>query len=586
MATYKTPGVYVEEVSTLPPSVAEVSTAIPVFIGYTEKSGTLKGKSVRINTMLEFEQTFGKAFAAKFQVTVGSNGTGEESISVAKVSEANENASLLYYSLKLYFDNGGGVCYVISTGDFQATPAKADFEAALESLKKEDEPTLILLTDAVNLGKDEYYDLCKQALDQCAELGDRFLIADVIRTEKTADDKKTDGAAQKADDIQDFRDAIGTNNLRYGAAYTPYLQTLIPYQYAEDLVMLPANGTRSFTSYKQTDAIEISYSGKDTAAPSVKITISTPVVASSTKKTTTDKVAAASDTATLPDAEFKITGAALEISVPKEFKGSQLVAKWDEWSGKKNPVAGFAIKISGKGDAEIVAADATMPVLLAATEATLQSKQQSFTGLYNKIKAELTKQKVTLPPSAAIAGIYARTDRERGVWKAPANVSLNSVLGPALKINDKEQEDLNIDPQAGKSINAIRSFTGKGTLVWGARTLAGNDNEWRYVSVRRLFNLIEESTKKATAFAVFEPNDTTTWLKVKAMIDSYLYGLWQQGALAGATAEMAYYVNVGLGKTMTSQDVLEGRLIVDIGVAAVRPAEFIVIRFMHKLQQS
>ena len=190
MATYKTPGVYVEEVSTLPPSVAEVSTAIPVFIGYTEKSGTLKGKPVRINTMLEFEQTFGKAFAAKFQVTVGSNGTGEEHISVAKVSEKDENASLLYYSLKLYFDNGGGACYVISTGDFQATPAKTDFDAALESLRKEDEPTLILLTDAVNLGKNEYYALCKQALDQCAELGDRFLIADVIRTEKTADKDK------------------------------------------------------------------------------------------------------------------------------------------------------------------------------------------------------------------------------------------------------------------------------------------------------------------------------------------------------------------------------------------------------------
>jgi phage tail sheath protein FI len=123
-------------------------------------------------------------------------------------------------------------------------------------------------------------------------------------------------------------------------------------------------------------------------------------------------------------------------------------------------------------------------------------------------------------------------------------------------------------------------------LVWGARTLAGNDNEWRYISVRRLFNLIEESTKKATAFAVFEGNDATTWLKVKAMIDSYLYGLWQQGALAGSSAEAAYYVNIGLGKTMTSQDVLEGRLIVEIGIAAVRPAEFIVIKFMHKLQEA
>jgi hypothetical protein len=98
--------------------------------------------------------------------------------------------------------------------------------------------------------------------------------------------------------------------------------------------------------------------------------------------------------------------------------------------------------------------------------------------------------------------------------------------------------------------------------------------------------MIEESTQKATAFAVFEPNDATTWLKVKAMIESFLYGLWQQGALAGPTADAAYFVNVGLGVSMTAQDILEGRMIVEIGIAAVRPAEFIILRFSHKMQQA
>ena len=161
----------------------------------------------------------------------------------------------------------------------------------------------------------------------------------------------------------------------------------------------------------------------------------------------------------------------------------------------------------------------------AAAAATLASIQSTQTAVYNQVKTRLAQQRVILPPSAAIAGIYARVDRDRGVWKAPANVSVSSVIGPVSKISHQAQEDLNVDPTAGKSINAIREFTGKGTLVWGARTLAGNDNEWRYVPVRRLFNLIEESTQKATAFAVFEPNDATTWLKVKAMIESYLYGL-------------------------------------------------------------
>src|SRR5207249_9220383 len=180
--------------------------------------------------------------------------------------------------------------------------------------------------------------------------------------------------------------------------------------------------------------------------------------------------------------------------------------------------------------------------------------------------------------------VYAATDTKRGVWKAPANVALADVIEPMVKLDNNMQDGLNVDADTGKSINALRAFAGKGTLVWGARTLAGNDNEWRYVSVRRLFITIEESTKKASAFAVFEPNDQSTWLKVKAMIESYLYGLWQQGALAGSKPEDAYYVHVGLGTTMTPQDVLEGRMIVEIGVAAVRPAEFIVLRFSHKMQ--
>ncbi len=144
-----------------------------------------------------------------------------------------------------------------------------------------------------------------------------------------------------------------------------------------------------------------------------------------------------------------------------------------------------------------------------------------------------------------------------------------------------------LEPRAHvAAICGRRAFTGRGILVWGARTLAGNDNEWRYVSVRRLFNLIEESVRKSTAFAVFEPNDATTWLKVKGMAEGYLFGLWERGALAGSTPEAAYFVNVGLGKTMTAQDVLEGRMLVELGVAAVRPAEFIILRFTHKLQEA
>ncbi|HET9976067.1 MAG TPA: phage tail sheath C-terminal domain-containing protein [Burkholderiaceae bacterium] len=208
------------------------------------------------------------------------------------------------------------------------------------------------------------------------------------------------------------------------------------------------------------------------------------------------------------------------------------------------------------------------------------------TGIANAVRAELNRYRLVLPPSAAVAGIYAQVDTTRGVWKAPANVPVANVIEPAVRLDDRAQEILNVDPTSGKSVNALRAFAGKGTLVWGARTLAGNDNEWRYVSVRRFFNMVEESVKKSTYWAVFEPNDANTWVKVRGMIENYLTQKWREGALAGATPRDAFFVRCGLGQTMNAQDILEGRLNVEIGMAVVRPAEFIILKFSHKLQTS
>jgi phage tail sheath protein FI len=205
--------------------------------------------------------------------------------------------------------------------------------------------------------------------------------------------------------------------------------------------------------------------------------------------------------------------------------------------------------------------------------------------IYANVRSELAQFSVTLPPAAAIAGIYATVDRTRGVWKSPANESLASVRDLTVQIDQDLNDNMNVDP-SGKSINVLRFFAGKGFLVWGARTLAGNDNEWRYVSVRRFFNMVEESTRKASEPFVFEPNDAGTWVKVKAMIENFLIVQWRDGALAGAKPEDAFYVRVGLGTTMTAQDILEGRMNVEIGMAVVRPAEFIVLRFSHKMQES
>ncbi len=204
---------------------------------------------------------------------------------------------------------------------------------------------------------------------------------------------------------------------------------------------------------------------------------------------------------------------------------------------------------------------------------------------YKNVIQYLSNSINTLPPSGAIAGIYANTDSTRGIWKAPANVSLKSVIALTDTINDAGQSDMNIH-QSGKSINAIRKFSGKGLLVWGARTLDGNSNDWRYINVRRLAIMIEESAKNACMNFVFEPNVSQTWVNVKAMLENYLTVLWNDGALAGEKPEHAFFVQVGLNHTMTSNDINEGRMIVKIGYAPSRPAEFIILEFKQMQQRS
>ncbi|UMQ43444.1 phage tail sheath subtilisin-like domain-containing protein [Chryseobacterium sp. Y16C] len=444
---YKTPGVYVEEIAKFPPSVAQVETAIPAFIGYTEKGQ--KNEPTRISSILEYETLFGKAKNEAFTFAVAA-ATTTPPIKPRTVTAtlATPSPFKMYYAMQMYFANGGGPCYIVSVGDlatgYPTSVDKGDLEDGLDTLEKEDEPTLIVFPDAEGLSLDNAYDLYGLALDHAGLMKDRFVIMDVVGNTNTA--------------VADFRDKLDSSeNLKYGAAYYPKLETVLSYSY--------------------------------------------------------------------------------------------------------DP----AIMVQGQ---------------------TLEHWKTHDSELYNLAKNAIESNRVIMAPSSTMAGVYAKVDSTSGVFKAPANVGLNYVVAPTVKISHEDQESLNVDPTAGKSINAIRSFTGKGNLVWGARTLDGNSNEWRYISVRRFFNMVEESVKKATERFVFEPNTANTWIRVQTMIENFLNQQWQDGALAGSKPEEAYYVSVGLNKTMSAQDILEGRMNIEIGMAAVRPAEFIVLRFSHKLQEA
>lgn len=211
--------------------------------------------------------------------------------------------------------------------------------------------------------------------------------------------------------------------------------------------------------------------------------------------------------------------------------------------------------------------------------AILDSNYAAFYHPWIEVFDPLDRKNTMIPPSASITGIYARSDNERGVQKAPANEVVRGCTGLDCLYNKGEQDILN--PQG---VNLIRVFPGQGIRVWGART-ASSDGSWKYINVRRLFIFIEESIKANTNWAVFEPNDEQLWAKVKRSIDVFLSNLWRSGALAGSTVDEAFFVDIGR-TTMTQDDIDNGRLVCVIGVAPVKPAEFVIFRITQKVNES
>jgi phage tail sheath protein FI len=181
------------------------------------------------------------------------------------------------------------------------------------------------------------------------------------------------------------------------------------------------------------------------------------------------------------------------------------------------------------------------------------------------------KGNVFQPPSGYMAGVYARSDGERGVHKAPANELVRGALGLKYNITKGEQDILN-----PKGINCIRTFTNRGIRVWGARTIS-SDASWRYVNVRRLFNMVEQSIELGTQWVVFEPNDAKLWKRITRDIGAFLMRLWRQGALFGSTPEEAFYVKCD-AETNPPEVIDAGQLICEIGMCPVKPAEFVIFR--------
>ena len=481
MATMKTPGVYILEKNAFPNSVVDVATAVPAFIGYTQQAvhagRSVQNQPVRITSLAEFEQCFGGPPRPRFSVAaavpqapvdaLGPPGQvtgfrlGQGHFELRQAAGRAGGRYLLAHSMRHFFANGGGPCFVVSVGSYEDEPAPEPLMAGLVPLLEEQEPTLVLSPDAVLLGQADCAAVQQAMVRHCgADMRNRVAILDVWGGAYGRD-------RPGFDCIEAFRSSVGIHQLDFAVAYTPWLHT----------------------SMVQPGEVDTS--------------------------------------------SFGVGESLQEVCL-------SLLAQAGE-------------------PAEPAAAHALAETLL-------------------KLAAE---QLNLLPPSAAMAGVYTLVDSTRGVWKAPANVGLARVLRPAVDISHAEQEDLNVSTQ-GKSINAIRNFVGEGVLVWGARTLDGNSLDWRYVNVRRTVIMLEQSCLLAAQALIFEPNVANTWVTVKAMISNFLFGIWKRGGLAGAVPDDAFSVHVGLGETMTEQDILDGLLVVTVMVALTRPAEFIEITFRQQ----
>ena len=495
---YETPGVYIEEESAFPNSAVQVATAVPAFIGYTEKAiwnnQTLNNKPTKIKSLEEYHERFG--YGPKTTCTISPHA---DNIFENKIDK--ETHFYLYHSMRLFFANGGSTCYIVSVADSKdySKPVSAkeligeDTKGGIESLLKFPEPTMVVVPDAMLLDKDQCANVQKKMMSHCGTEKNRVAILDAF-----------EGFKPKSECIEQARELVGDNFLMWSSMYYPFLNTSI--LATEDIDFRNIKNKGDLKKLLDT-AIDEDYEGNDAA--------------------------------TLKKATEELEG---------DFKDKD-------------------------GNLDVTAMT------------TLHQKLLAKVPLYKDIMKDVVAKINLLPPSGAMAGIISMIDGEIGVHQSPANVSLGSVVSPAVSLTTKDQADLNL-PLDGKAVNAIRAFPGKGVLVWGARTLDGNSQDWRYISVRRTVIMIEQSLKIAAGAYVFEPNVANTWVAVKGMMNNFLKDQWKAGALAGASPEDAYRVDIGLGVTMTPTDILNGIMKVSVKLAVTRPAEFIVITFQQQMQQS
>ncbi len=504
MATsYLTPGVYVEEVDRGTKPIEGVGTAVAAFLGVAEKGPV--GKATMIANWTQYVDVFGGFIPGAY----------------------------LAHAVFGYFNNGGGLCYVVRIGGEDTGGAAAPQPIAEISAKGAQGTATIRalpkpdvnadgLTIEVTAGDDDSFTISVKGFGGAEEKFEGLTLGkgaknafDVVNKQSTLvqlEEVKVAGLS-----LADRAPAPGTYPLALPSATTTAVVPVTPSQYQGDV-----------TERSGIDGLEAVEEITMVLAPDIMAAYQAGVLDMDGVK--------AVQLAMIAHCERMGDRVAI-IDTPPDLNAQQV----KEW---RMNTAGYDSKYAAMYYPWVTVADAT-------------PNAKSTT--------------ITLPPSGHIAGIWARNDNERGVHKAPANEVIRGVISLPINLTGAEQSVLNPN-----GVNCLRVFAGRGIRVWGARTLS-SDPSWRYLNVRRLFNFVEKSIEGGTQWAVFEPNDSMLWAKMRRDIGAFLRVVWRSGALFGDTPEQAFFVKCDAeNNPQETRDL--GQLIVDIGIAPVKPAEFVIFR--------
>ncbi|MCR5510444.1 MAG: phage tail sheath subtilisin-like domain-containing protein [Lachnospiraceae bacterium] len=552
MAEYLSPGVYVEEYDNSPRSIEGVGTSTAGFIGLAEK-GPLTGAPLLVTSMRSFRQQFG-GFLSEF-------GYGEY--------------RFLANSVEQFFDNGGTRCYVMRVAPADAKTASA--KKGILSVEATSPGTwgnkvqIMLATSK----KHKLQLVAKTDAGYTAKSLDGFREGDLVVFDKTYTRIKT-----IYDNTVTFEDELPKN-----AVDDSIVPKSLLYLVTMDMSVRSGDDVETYSELSLNTASPRFIGSKLAGSDLVKVEVNPP------KKAANPVADILGQDVT--DGVFLLEGGT-DGSVAK-IDASTYIGE-DNGPGKRTGLSAFEenntvsmLAIPGITMPEVVVALVghcerlrsrfavlDMPKEMYKTADLIGYRQivdSTYCAMYHpwiQVFDRSSNKADFIPPSGAIMGVYSRTDIQRGVHKAPAN---EVVFCTGLSVNyTKDEQDI-LNPEG---INLIRTLPGQGIRVWGARTASSN-SAFKYVNVRRLFIYVEESIKANTNWVVFEPNDPTLWQRVNQTISNFLDGLWRNGMLSGGSAAESYFVEIG-PSTMTRDDIMNGRLICNVGIAPSRPAEFVIFR--------